>query len=35
MTTGDCIDSCIILGTIFEEDELCKAYLDVVGYREL
>ncbi len=31
----DCIDSCIILGTIFEEkeNEKCKQYLNIVGYK--
>lgn len=33
MTNVDCIDSCIILGTIFKEDEHCELYIDTIGYK--
>lgn len=35
MTSLDCLDSSIILGTIFEEkdQERCKTYLNLVGYK--
>lgn len=33
MDALDCLDSSIVLGTIFEEDEQCDTFINVLGYK--
>ncbi len=33
MVGFDCIDSSVILGTLFEKEEKCEQYVNIVGYK--
>ena len=33
MEQFDCIDACVILGTLFEEEEESKQYINTIGYK--